>query len=33
MKIIWHKTNLLAKIPTKRNTDAGYDIYTIEDDI
>ena len=32
-KIIWHKTNLLARIPTKRDTDAGYDIYTIEDGV
>lgn len=32
-QIIWHKTNLLARIPTKRNEDAGFDIYTIEDDI
>lgn len=32
-EIIWHKTNLLARIPTKRDTDAGYDIYTIEDNV
>lgn len=30
MKIYWHKTNEQGIIPTKRAEDAGFDIYTIE---
>lgn len=33
MKIYWHKISDKAKLPTKRAEDAGFDIYTIEDDI
>lgn len=31
--IKWKKLHPAAKIPTKRDEDAGFDIYTIEDDI
>lgn len=31
--IYWHKFNAAAKIPSKRDEDAGFDIYTIEDDV
>lgn len=31
--VYWHKFNDAAKIPTKRDEDAGFDIYTIEDDV
>lgn len=30
MKIYWHRLDNAAKIPTKRDEDAGFDIYTIE---
>lgn len=30
MNIYWHKLNAAAKIPTKRDEDAGFDIYTTE---
>ena len=33
MQIKWHKLNDKAIIPTKREEDAGFDIYTIEDDV
>lgn len=33
MKILWHKLNEKSIIPTKRTEDAGFDIYTIEDNI
>lgn len=33
MTIYWHKLNDKAIIPTKRDEDAGFDIYTIEDNI
>ena len=33
MNIKWHKLNDKAKIPTKRDEDAGFDIYTIEDNV
>ena len=33
MTIYWYKLNDKAIIPTKRNEDAGFDIYTIEDNI
>ena len=33
MKINWYKLNDKAKIPTKRDEDAGFDIYTIEDNV
>lgn len=32
-KIGWHKLDTRAIIPTKRNEDAGFDIYTIEREI
>jgi len=32
-QIQWHKLNEKAIIPTKRKEDAGFDIYTIEDDV
>lgn len=31
MNIYWHKTDSRAIIPTKRNEDAGFDIYSIDD--
>jgi dUTP pyrophosphatase len=31
--ILWHKFDKSATIPTKRKSDAGYDVYTIEDNI
>ena len=31
MYIKWHKLNPKAKIPTKRDEEAGFDIYTLED--
>lgn len=33
LHIFWHKIKPEAIIPTKRDEDAGYDIYTIEDNI
>ncbi len=33
MNIKWHKLNPKAKIPTKRDEDAGFDIYTIEEEV
>ena len=33
MQIKWHKINEKAQIPTKRDEDAGFDIYTIESNI
>ena len=33
MQIKWHKLNNKAIIPTKREEDAGFDLYTIEDDV
>lgn len=33
MNIKWYKMNEKAKIPTKRKEDAGFDIYTIEDEV
>ncbi len=29
----WHRLSNAAKIPTKRDEDAGFDIYTIEEDV
>lgn len=31
--IFWHKLNPKAVLPTKRDEDAGFDIYTIEDQV
>ena len=33
MNIRWHKKDEKAIIPTKRNEDAGFDIYTIENNV
>ena len=33
MNIFWHKLDEKATIPTKRDEDAGFDVYTIENDI
>jgi len=33
MQIKWHKLNDKAIIPTKREEDAGFDVYTIEDNV
>ena len=33
LELRWHKLDNAAKIPTKMEEDAGYDIYTIEDDV
>lgn len=33
MNIKWHKLNPKAKIPTKRDEDAGFDIYTVEEEV
>ena len=33
LKLCWHKLDNAAKIPTKLNEDAGYDIYTIENNV
>ena len=33
MNIFWHKLDEKAIIPTKRDEDAGFDIYTIENDV
>lgn len=33
MKIFWHKLDEKATIPTKRDEDAGFDVYTIDNDI
>ena len=33
MNIFWHKLDEKATIPTKRDEDAGFDIYTIENDV
>ena len=33
MQIKWHKINEKAQIPTKRDEDAGFDIYTIETNV
>lgn len=33
LTIYWHKTNAKAKLPTKRDEDAGFDVYTIEDGV
>lgn len=32
-KIKWHKLNSAAKIPSKRDEDAGFDIYTTEKEV
>lgn len=31
--VLWHKTKDAAKIPSKRDEDAGFDIYTTEDEV
>ena len=33
MNIFWHKLDKKAIIPTKRDEDAGFDVYTIENDV
>lgn len=33
MNIFWHKLDEKAIIPTKRDEDAGFDVYTIENDV